>query len=50
MRTIHLSVVKLEGELERLPWPAILVPAPNQERVIEDATIHPDSPINITLH
>lgn len=47
MGTVHLGVVELERDGERGLEQAAYVPAPDEERVAEDAAVHADCAVNL---
>ena len=49
MRPVHLRVVELERNGECRFQQAALVFAPNEERIIKNAAIHPDSTVYFIL-
>ena len=49
MRPVHLRVVELERNGKCRFQQAALVFAPNEERIIKNAAIHPDSPVYFIL-
>ena len=49
MCAIHLRVMELEGNSEYCLEEASFVLSPNEEGIVEDATIHADCAINFVL-
>ena len=49
MCAVHLGVVELEGDGESCLEEAALVLPPNEEGIVEDATIHADCTIDVIL-
>ena len=49
MGTIHLRMVKLERYGQLVPKPLFSVFAPDDERIIEHAAIHADSPVDFGI-
>ena len=47
---IHLGVVELEGDLESRPEETAFILCPDEERIVVDAAIHADCPVDVILH
>ena len=50
VRAIHLGVVKLERQLQRRPKKTLMILTPDEKRVIENAAVHADSPVDFSIH
>ena len=50
MRTVHLGVVELKRQLQRRPEKPPVIFAPDDERVVENAAVHADSPVDFGIH
>ena len=47
---VHLGVVKLERQLQRRPEKPLMIFAPDDEWIVENAAVHADSPVDFSIH
>ena len=45
MSTIHLCMMKLEGDWQIIPEKLLFISAPDYKRIVENPTVHTDSTI-----
>ena len=50
MSAVHLCVMKLERQLQRRFEKSLVISAPDNKRIIENAAIHTDSSVDFGVH
>ena len=49
MCAIHLRMMKLKRQRQIIPEPLFSISAPDDKRIVENSTVHTDSPINLRI-
>lgn len=50
MRAVHLGMVELERQLQRRPEKPLMIFAPNEKRIVENAAVHADCAVDFGIH
>ena len=50
MCAVHLSMVELERQPQRCPEKPLMIFAPDEKRIVENAAVHADSAVDLGIH
>ena len=50
MCAVHLSMVELERQLQRRPEKPLMIFAPDDEWIVENAAVHADGAVDLGIH
>ena len=50
MGAVHLRMMKLEGDGQLIPEPSFAIFPPDEEGVVEDAAVHPNGSVQLSVH
>ena len=50
MCAVHLGVVKLKRQLQRRPEKTLMIFAPDEKRIVENAAVHADGAVDLGIH